>query len=76
MRDESGLEFESIDGQPARLIVLLAIPRSQKLLHIRTLADVARVLGTASVREAPFAASTREGAWEALTTGSDAASPR
>ncbi len=73
---EEGLKFESIDGQPARLIVLLAIPRAQKLLHIRTLADVARVLGTASVREALLAATTQEAAWEALTSGSDAASAR
>ena len=73
---EEGLKFESIDGQPARLIVLLAIPRSQKLLHIRTLADVARVLGTPSVRESLFAASNQESAWEALTSGSDAASTR
>ncbi len=49
---EGGLAFESIDGQPARLVVLLVIPRAQKLLHIRTLADVARVLSQSDVREA------------------------
>jgi mannitol/fructose-specific phosphotransferase system IIA component (Ntr-type) len=64
-----GLAFESIDGQPARLIALLVIPRSQKLLHIRTLADVARVLGVQAVREALVAAQTREEAWAALTAG-------
>ncbi|MFT5052884.1 MAG: mannitol/fructose-specific phosphotransferase system IIA component (Ntr-type) [Chlamydiales bacterium] len=47
---ETGLPFDSIDRQPARFIVLLVIPREQKLLHIRTLADVARVLGRADVR--------------------------
>ena len=64
-----GLPFESIDAQPARLIVLLVIPRSQKLLHIRTLADVARVLGNDAVREALIAAQTPAEAWEALATG-------
>lgn len=61
-----GLSFESIDARPARLVVLLVIPRSQKLLHIRTLADVARVLGLESVREALLAAKTGPEAWEAL----------
>jgi mannitol/fructose-specific phosphotransferase system IIA component (Ntr-type) len=68
-----GLAFESIDSQPARLVVLLVIPRSQKLLHIRTLADVARVLGLESVREALVAATTSEQAWEALAAGDAAA---
>ena len=63
-----GLAFESIDARPARLIVLLVIPRSQKLLHIRTLADVARVLALETVRDALLAARTSEAAWGALST--------
>jgi len=66
---ENGLAFDSIDAQPARLIVLLVIPRSQKLLHIRTLADVARVLGMEAVRDSLLAAETPEQAWEALSAG-------
>jgi mannitol/fructose-specific phosphotransferase system IIA component (Ntr-type) len=61
-----GLSFESIDARPARLVVLLVIPRSQKLLHIRTLADVARVLAQESVREALLAARSGTEAWNAL----------
>ena len=61
-----GLSFESIDARPARLVVLLVIPRSQKLLHIRTLADVARVLALDSVREALLAAQSSEQAWQVL----------
>ncbi len=69
-----GLAFESIDGRPTQLIVLLVIPRAQKLLHIRTLADIARVLGKDSVREAFLAASSGEEAWHALAEG-EAAHP-
>ena len=65
---ERGLEFESIDAQPTRLVVLLVIPRAQKLLHIRTLADVARVLGVDSVRETLIAARSPQLAWDALAT--------
>jgi mannitol/fructose-specific phosphotransferase system IIA component (Ntr-type) len=61
-----GLSFDSIDARPARLVVLLVIPRSQKLLHIRTLADVARVLAIESVREALLASQTSAEAWQAL----------
>ena len=63
---DEGLPFESIDGQPARLIVLLVIPRSQKLLHIRTLADVARVLSRNEVREALLAAPDAQAAYAVL----------
>lgn len=63
---EQGLAFESIDGQPARLVVLLVIPRAHKLLHIRTLADLARGLGNDRVRERLVAATTQDEAWEAL----------
>ena len=66
---EDGLSFESNDGRPARLIVLLVIPKNQKLVHIRTLADVARVLGKEDVREQLFAAKTAEAAWYALRSG-------
>jgi mannitol/fructose-specific phosphotransferase system IIA component (Ntr-type) len=69
VRTETGLPFECIDGHPARLVVLLVIPRRQKLLHIRTLADVARVLGRDEVREALLAADTAQDAWEALRRG-------
>jgi len=67
-----GLAFESIDAQPARIVVLLLIPRAQKLLHIRTLAEIARVLGQDSVRASLQAAKTPEAAWEALRLGEGA----
>lgn len=67
-----GLAFDSIDGRPTRVIVLLIIPRAQKLLHIRTLADIARVLGRDSVRDALIAAKDSREAWAALTEGDTA----
>lgn len=67
-----GLAFDSIDGRPTRVIVLLIIPRAQKLLHIRTLADIARVLGRDSVRDALIAAKDAREAWSALTEGDTA----
>jgi fructose PTS system EIIA component len=62
----AGLPFESLDGQPARVVVLLVIPRAQKLLHIRTLADVARVLAREEVRVALLEAPDAAAAYEVL----------
>jgi mannitol/fructose-specific phosphotransferase system IIA component (Ntr-type) len=61
-----GIEFGSIDASPSWLVVLLLIPRAQKLAHIRTLADLARHLGNEDVRRALRGARTAGDAWQAL----------
>lgn len=69
IQGEQGLDFESIDGRPTRLVVLLVIPKSQKLLHIRTLADIARVLSKDLVRKELLAASDPLRAHAVLVAG-------
>ncbi|MFT5288509.1 MAG: mannitol/fructose-specific phosphotransferase system IIA component (Ntr-type) [Planctomycetota bacterium] len=64
--EEHELAFESVDSSATRIIVLLLIPRSQKLLHIRTLADVARGLGKEKIRHDLFGATSNTVAWDAL----------
>ncbi|MDF1801080.1 MAG: PTS sugar transporter subunit IIA [Planctomycetota bacterium] len=64
--DEGGLEFSSIDGAPTRLVILLLIPREQKLLHIRTLADVARGRGDEAVVSKLLASESSADAWQVL----------
>jgi mannitol/fructose-specific phosphotransferase system IIA component (Ntr-type) len=66
VRDPKGLDFESIDGEVTRLVVLLLIPRAQKLLHIRTLADIARGLGSPELREALVLAGDPSEAWDVM----------
>ena len=61
-----GVAFDSVDAAPAWLVVLLLIPRPQKLLHIRTLADLARRFGNEDVRKALRSAETPLEAWQAL----------
>lgn len=70
---DEGLVFESVDGRATQLIVLLVIPRSKKLLHIRTLADIARVLSREETRAALLAAADGEAAWRVLAEGEAAA---
>ncbi len=45
-----GLEFESVDGKPAQIIMCLLVPKAEKLLHLSTLTEIARRLGEASFR--------------------------
>lgn len=66
VRKGQGIPFQSIDGAPTQLVVLLLIPRAQKLVHIRTLADVARVLGNEAVRSRLLDAGSSDAAWKVL----------
>lgn len=61
-----GVPFEALDGQPARILVCLVIPRSQKLQHIRTLAAIAKLLSQASVRERLLGCDAPEQVLEAI----------
>lgn len=48
----AGIPFQSADGQPARLIILLVIPRKAVQKHIRTLAGIAKLLQYEEMRDA------------------------
>jgi PTS system nitrogen regulatory IIA component len=46
-----GLEFESVDGEPARLFILLVSPENVGAVHVRVLANISRLLKEESVRQ-------------------------
>jgi len=48
---QNGIPFESHDGQPARLVILLLIPQGAFQRHVRTLAGIARLGTNAELRE-------------------------
>ncbi len=45
-----GIDFESADGEPATLFVLLVAPESGGALHVKVLANISRLLKEESVR--------------------------
>ena len=47
-----GIDFECLDGQPAKLILLLILPRSEFHIHVQTLAGISQLLSEASFRDA------------------------
>ncbi len=55
---QEGIPFESADGLPARLLVLLVIPKGSFQQHVRTLAGVSRLATRAELRERVLAAPT------------------
>jgi mannitol/fructose-specific phosphotransferase system IIA component (Ntr-type) len=56
---KAGIPFESLDGQPSDLIVLLIIPKDTFQKHVRTLAGIARLFNhdqmTSALRNAETA---------------------
>lgn len=49
------VDYDSIDGEPVKLIALLVSPSSQTGLHIQALASLSRVIMTPGVREKLYA---------------------
>ena len=55
---QTGIPFESSDGKPARLVVVLIIPRGSFQRHVRTLAGIAGLAANQQLREEIFSAQT------------------
>lgn len=50
-RSSAGIEFESLDNQPVKFVVLFVVPKDQFQTHLRTLAAIAKFLNDRGVRE-------------------------
>jgi fructose-specific phosphotransferase system IIA component len=48
----TGIDFDSMDGEPATLFILLVSPESLRGPHVKALANVSRLLKEESVRDA------------------------
>jgi fructose-specific phosphotransferase system IIA component len=60
------MDFEAIDGQPVRLVVLLASPPDKTGDHIQALAQVSRLMIMEAFRERIYAARSSEEIYELL----------
>lgn len=47
----NGVPFQSIDGLPARILVMLLIPKDRRIVYLPVLAEAARLLSRDDVRE-------------------------
>lgn len=65
-RSVAGIDFDSLDGKPTTLIVVIVSPASNPGIHVKWLAHIARVLGDAPTRKRLLGASTAAEALEAI----------
>lgn len=63
---KAGIAFESLDGQPAQIILMTLSPATRTGPHIQFLADISRTLHDANVREQVLNASSEEQLLEIL----------
>lgn len=59
-RHPEGVDFDSIDGKPVHIAVLLLVPDSDDRQHLELLAQLARTLQQESIREEVMQADSRE----------------
>ena len=60
------MDFEAIDGQPVRLVVLLASPLDKNNDHIQALARISRLMTNESFRNKLYEATTPEAIFELI----------
>lgn len=59
-KSQDGIDYNSMDGKPAHLFFLIAVPDNSDELHLKVLADLSRALMHKEVREALEKASKPE----------------
>jgi mannitol/fructose-specific phosphotransferase system IIA component (Ntr-type) len=50
-RSKRKIDFESLDGKPVRLVILFLVPQGQFQKHPHAMAEIARLLKNAHVRQ-------------------------
>ncbi|OCA90671.1 PTS fructose transporter subunit IIA [Bacillus sp. FJAT-27225] len=59
-KSESGVDYQSLDGQPAHLFFMIAAPEGANNTHLEALARLSGILMRPEVREQIMAANTKE----------------
>ncbi len=59
-RSSHGINFDSLDNQPVKLVVLFLVPTGQYQQHLKTLASISRFLNDRGFREQAEQAKTAE----------------
>lgn len=65
-RSPGGVDFESMDGQPAHLFFLLIAPEESVSVHLKTLAKISKLLKDSMVRRKLMDASSPEGIYQII----------
>lgn len=60
-RSVDGIDFEAIDNAPVHLVMLLIVPCKERSMHLQTLAEVAKMFKTCSIRQQLLSTESVEG---------------
>lgn len=56
----NGIDFDSVDNLPVRIAILLLVPKNKLTQHIKTLANIAKLMNNDELREKLFNLKTPE----------------
>lgn len=70
-RSKKGLDFDSMDGQPAHLFFLLLAPENSSGLHLQVLTRIARLLKNSSFRKSLLEARTPDDIYRIILAADD-----
>jgi PTS system nitrogen regulatory IIA component len=65
-RSKAGLDFDSMDGQPAYLFFLLVAPENSSGIHLQVLAKIAKFLKNSTFRKQLMEGSTKEELYQTI----------
>jgi mannitol/fructose-specific phosphotransferase system IIA component (Ntr-type) len=65
-RSKAGIEFQAVDNQPVKLMILFLVPQGQFQKHLHTLSSIAKNLHNADFRSALAAASDAEAIYRVI----------
>lgn len=57
---QKGIDFDSIDSKPVRIAILLIVPKKNLKQHIKTLANIAKIMSDEDLRNAILEQTTPE----------------
>lgn len=72
-RSRDGIEFDSLDGQPVKLVMLFLVPQGRFQDNLHTLAAIAKMLHRREIRRALEEAPDQETIYKVLRDGLSAA---
>lgn len=70
-RSEQGIDFESLDGNPTHLFVLLLTPENSAGTHLKFLARISRIFKTRHFRSRLMEAKSRDEIFQAIAEEDD-----
>lgn len=63
---KNGLEFDALDGEPVRLVMLVVTPKGYEKEHLEVMASLARMMSDDAIRTRLLAAINANDAWEII----------